>query len=296
MTAYRIVRIGRRLIAAWGFALLVAFPWTAWGIDTRTGDFQTILESHNSDLVVWRYADSPNLFIFDFPNLTQQGRTFNRATQLTEQFNEPYKRVLSLEESLKYMESVRRSQADFAFGHDILVSELVLFFNLAERDKLEFLPEETVLRDFAFEQGLMRVWRGFYQAIKPDAVILSIPQTQAKRENEPRITDLARRAIFTHEISHGEYYTNPYYTKYCQRFWNESLNKDQRELFKKFLSMYNYSINQEELMINEMQAYLMFTPDPASFSAKKLGTTDEDLEAMRELFRKGKPPTKLPLR
>ena len=294
--ANRFVGAGRRLVSALSFVFLMAFSWAAWGVDMLTGDFQTILDSHNNGLVVWQYADDPNIYIFDFPNLTQQGRTFNRVTQLTEQFNEPYKRVLTIDEALKYMESLRRTQADFAFGHDILVSELVLFFNLAERDKVELFAEETVLRDFAIEQGLMKVWRGFYTALKPDAVILSIPQTQEKRENEPRVSDLARRAIFTHEISHGEYYVNPYYTKYCQKFWFDVLNDAQRDVFKKFLSSYNYSLNQEELLINEMQAYLMFTPDPRSFSAKKLGITDEELEAMRDLFRKGKPPTKLPLR
>lgn len=296
MMAYRIAAGGRRLAAAWAFAVLAAFPWAAWGVDTLTGDFQTILNSRTNALVAWRYADNPNIFVFDFPNLTQQGRTFNRLTQLTEQFNEPYKRVLSIDEILKYMESLRRTQADFAFGHDVLVSELALFFNLAERDKVELFAEELALRDFAVEQGLMKVWRGFYQALKPDAVILSIPQTQDKRENEPRVSELARRAIFTHEISHGEYYANPYYAKYCQRFWSETLNDAQREVFKKFLSKYNYSLNEEELLVNEMQAYLIFTPDPTSFSAKKLGIKDEELEAMRELFRKGKPPTKLPLR
>lgn len=287
--------MARRMAAVVGFAVLASASWTASAVDLLTGDFQTILNSRNNGLVVWQYADNTNIYVFDFPNLTQQGRTFNRVTHLTEQFNEPYKRVLSIDEILKYMEAVRRTQADFAFGHDVLVSELVLFFNLAERDKLELFAEEIVLRDFAIGQGLMKVWRGIYQALKPDVVILSVPQMQEKRENEPRVSELARRAIFTHEISHGEYYANPYYAKYCQRFWFEVLNDEQREVFKNFLSKYNYAINEEELLINEMQAYLLFTPDPNSFSAKRLGIKEEELEAMRNAFRKGKPPTKLPL-
>ncbi len=287
--------VARRMAAVVGFAVLASASWTASALDLLTGDFQTILNSRNNGLVVWQYADNANIYVFDFPNLTQQGRTFNRVTHLTEQFNEPYKRVLSIDEILKYMEAVRRTQADFAFGHDVLVSELVLFFNLAERDKLELFAEEVVLRDFAIGQGLMKVWRGIYQALKPDVVILSIPQIQEKRENEPRVSELARRAIFTHEISHGEYYANPYYAKYCQRFWFQVLNDEQREVFKNFLSKYNYAVNEEELLINEMQAYLLFTPDPNSFSAKRLGIKEEELEAMRNAFRKGKPPTKLPL-
>lgn len=287
--------MARRMAAVVGFAVLASASWTASAVDLLTGDFQTILNSRNNGLVVWQYADNANIYVFDFPNLTQQGRTFNRVTHLTEQFNEPYKRVLSIDEILKYMEAVRRTQADFAFGHDVLVSELVLFFNLAERDKLELFAEEIVLRDFAIGQGLMKVWRGIYQALKPDVVILSVPQIQEKRENEPRVSELARRAIFTHEIAHGEYYANPYYAKYCQRFWFEVLNDEQREVFKNFLSKYNYAVNEEELLINEMQAYLLFTPDPNSFSAKRLGIKEEELEAMRNAFRKGKPPTKLPL-
>lgn len=287
--------MARRTVAVVGFAVMASVSWTASALDLLTGDFQTILNSRNNGLVVWQYADNANIYVFDFPNLTQQGRTFNRVTHLTEQFNEPYKRVLSLDEILKYMEAVRRTQADFAFGHDVLVSELVLFFNLAERDKLELFAEEIVLRDFAIGQGLMKVWRGIYQALRPDVVILSVPQIQEKRENEPRVSELARRAIFTHEISHGEYYANPYYAKYCQRFWFEVLNDEQRQVFKNFLSKYNYAINEEELLINEMQAYLLFTPDPNSFSAKRLGIKEEELEAMRNAFRKGKPPTKLPL-
>lgn len=287
------MRFNRRL-ALW--AIFLAWtPWTAWGVEVVTGDFHTILNARNAALTIWNYSDNPNIFIYDFPGLSQQGRTFNRATQLTEQFAAPYKRVLTTPELEKYLEAIRRTQADFAFGHDILVSELVLFFNLAERDKIELVPEELALRDFVLDQGLIKVWRGFYQAIKPDVVILSIPQTQEKHDNEPRINDLARRAIFTHEISHGEFYTNQYYAEYCRKFWSNTLDENQRGLFVKFLEKKNYSLNQEEMLINEMQAYLMFTPDPNSISAAKLGITDQAFEAMRDAFRRGHPPTRLPL-
>jgi hypothetical protein len=98
-----------------------------------------------------------------------------------------------------------------------------------------------------------------------------------------------------HELAHGEYYTNSYYAKYCQKYWSETLTDNQREIFTKYLSKYNYSVNQDELLINEMQAYLMFTPDPNSFSASKLGVEEAELTEMRNAFRQGRPPTKLPL-
>lgn len=296
--AYSRVGFGLKRAKRWWVAVLALFPCLAWGMEISSGDFQSILNSRADTLTVWNLADNPKIFIFDFPGLALQGRTFNRVTQFTEQVqaNLGYPRVLTNDEVTKYMESLRRTQANFAFGHDLLVNELVQFYNLVDRDKVDLFPEELALRDFLLEQGLMKVWRNFYQAIKPDVVILSIPQMQQKKVDEPPVSELARRAIFTHEISHGEYYTNQYYATYCRRFWSETLNDAQREAFINLFKKYNYAVTMEELLVNEMQAYLMFTPDPNSFSARKLGITDGELESLREMFRQGKPPTKLPLR
>jgi len=287
-----IVRFGL-LILATAVALVAhgAAPQPA------VGDFSQIVGSRTGKLTVWRYADNPSIFVFDFPGLAYQGRSFNRITQFTEQqITEPYPRVLNEQEMAARLAAARRSESDFAFGHDVMVHELVQFFNFAQRDKIPLNQEELVIRDFLTAQGMMREWRGFWQAVQPNNVILSIPQTQEKSAGEPLINSTARYAILLHEMAHGEYYTNPYYTQYCQRFWAESLSDAQREAFKTFLGKYNYAIGLDALLINETQAYLMFTPDPASFSARKLGVADEELEAMRDAFRKGKPPTKLPLR
>lgn len=264
-------------------------------IIVRQGNFNTILASRSGELVVWQYSANPDIYIFDFPNLTQQGNTFNRITQLTEQYTEPYKRVLTNREIEEYLASIRRTRANMAFGHDVQVSNLVLFFNLAENDKVELNPEEILLRDFAISQGLIKVWRKFYQAVQPNVVILSIPQIQGKSASEPRVSELARRTVFTHELSHGEYFSNAYYAKHCVNFWNNVLTDEQRNTFTKYLTKYNYAVSGGELLVNETQAYLMFTPDPSSFSAEKLGITDEELDGMRKSFRKGMPPTSLPV-
>ena len=262
-----------------------------------TGNFSQIVGSRTGQLSVWRYADNPNIYVFDFPGLAYQGRSFNRITQFTEQqTSEPYPRVLNEQEMALRLAAARRSESDFAFGHDVMVHELVQFFNFAQRDKVPLNKEEADIRDFLVAQGMMRDWRGFWQALEPNTVILSIPQTQEKSPGEPLINATARYAILLHEMAHGEYYTNPYYTQYCRRYWQESLSEPQREAFKTFLGKYGYATGFEELMINEAQAYLMFTPDLSSFSARKLGVPQQELEAMREAFRKGKPPTSLPLR
>lgn len=293
----RVAQTVRRLVGAALTAGALVAGQGAAALEVVSGDVDTILDTRTGALTVWRLANNPNIVLFDFPSLTEQGRTFNRVTQLTEQFNEPYKRVLGNAEFLKYLEAIRRSQANFAYGHDVLVGELVLFYNLAARDKIELFPEEVALRDFLVEQGVIKLWRGFYQADKGKAnmVILSIPQVQERRENEPAISSFARRAIVLHEIAHGEFYTNKYYAEYCRKFWNTKLTESQRERFRHFLTKYNYTLNADELLVNEMQAYLIFTPDKASFSAAKLGVSETELETMRDLFVNGRPPTRLPI-
>jgi hypothetical protein len=276
---------------------LVVCAQCAMAAELYSGDFLQILQSNTAQTTVWQYADNPEVYIFDFAGLSNQGKTFNRITQFTEQRfgGEAYPRVLGNEDLARHITAARRTQANFAFGHDLLVSELVQFFNFAQRDKVQLNAEELELRDFLVERNFMREMRGFYQSLKPDVVILSIPQVQDKKQDEPMVSPGARYAILLHEMGHAEYYSNPHYAKYCQRFWSETLTEQQRELFKKFLRGYNYSVDNEDLVINEMQAYLMFTPDPKSFSAKKLGVSEAELESIRSGFRKGKPPIRLPM-
>ena len=286
----------KRISKFLGASALVFALSSAWAIDVSSGDFQTVLNARNENVVIWQMAENPNIYVFDFKGLNNQGRSFNRITQFTEQqTTEPYPKVLNNLELSRYIEAARRTQADFAFGHDVLVGELVQFFNYSQRDKVELNPEEILVRDFLTEQGLIRFWRGFYQAMRPDVVILAVPQTQDRKANEPMVSTGARYAILLHELAHGEYYTNTHYQKFCQRFWYETLTENQREAFKKFLGNFNYAVNNEELLINEMQAYLMFTPDPKSFSARKLGVSDAELDQMRSAFRRASPPIRLPM-
>ena len=280
-----------------GVGSLLLMLQSAWALDVVRGDFQQILNTRTDTMTVWQVADNPNIYVFDFPGLSYQGRSFNRITQFTEQqTTEPYPKVLGNQELARYIEAARRTAADFAFGHDVLIGEMVQFYNFALRDKVELNPEEIVIRDFLIEQGLIRLWRGFYQAMRPDVVVLAVPQTQDRKAGEPMVSAGARYAILLHELAHGEYYSNTHYAKFCQRFWYETLTDNQRESFKRFLANFNYAVNNEELLINEMQAYLMFTPDPKSFSARKLGVSDAELQSMREAFRRGSPPTHLPMR
>ena len=288
--------MNRVLLVSGLVAGLMASGWVN-AFEVKDGDLKTIFHARSDVPVVWRYTPNPEVMVLDIPGLDLLGRTFNRVTQLVEQqYSEPYPRVLTSAELVKYIGNANRTFANFASGHDLRVSDLVQFFNLADRDKVELFPEEYALRDFLIEQGLIKEWRGFYQSQKPHSLVLSIPQIQERRGNEPAVTSNARYTILLHELAHAEFHSNAAYNKYCRIFWADRLTESQRESFKRFLAGMRYSVGNEDLVINEMQAYLMFTPDGGSFSAARLGVPESALTAMRELFVSGRPPVKLPLR
>ena len=82
-----------------------------------------------------------------------------------------------------------------------------------------------------------------------------------------------RAAILRHELSHGQFFSDPDYADYTRRFWRTALTEPERAGVRHFLGSQDYDTADEELMLNEMQAYLMFTLDPHFFSAADIGMT-----------------------
>ncbi|MFN6961178.1 MAG: hypothetical protein ACK4N6_02960, partial [Rhodocyclaceae bacterium] len=99
--------------------------------------------------------------------------------------------MLDDHELAQFIRSVGKTELTFAYGNDFLVSELVIFFNLAEYGSITLTTEERALLAFLLEQGLIRERYGFLQAVRPNAVILSIPQENTG-STEPAVTALAR--------------------------------------------------------------------------------------------------------
>lgn len=284
----------KRAILRWACWLLLA-P-AAWAAEDGyalpspvAGDFQVILGNRSGELAVFEYAGRQAITIIDFPSLAEQGRMFNRVVALIERMGAPRERVLSNEELAQYIRSIGKTDATLAYGNDFLAAELVVFYNLAELGGIALNAQELALRQLLLDRRLMVLRNGFYQAVIPQAVILSLPQVNDGSRGGPPVGELARRTIFTHELSHAEYYTNPIYANYCRQFWRTAMTAEQQAAFRKFLSRSNYSSDSDELMVNESQAYLMYTPDPRAFNAKLLGLGEKDIAALRKRFREGNP-------
>ena len=61
-------------------------------------------------------------------------------------------------------------------------------------------------------------------------------------------------------------------------------------MFSAFLKSLDYNAEDEELMANESQAFLMHTPDGRAFSAASVGLSEAALANLRSRFRTGEPP------
>jgi hypothetical protein len=279
----------------WGVLVAGALAFgCAWGDDSFpplpavvAGDYSAVLNAMPGNLSVFDYEGRNSILIIDFPSLLDQGRMFNRVVALIERMGAPRERVLSNADLAAFIKSVGKTEATLAYGNDFMIAELVVFFNLAEIGNIQLTAQELALRQFLLDRRLMIYRNGFFQAVSPKSVILSIPQISGGGPGSPPVNVLARRTILSHEISHGEYYTNPQYTSYCRQFWKESMTDPQRAAFRKFLSSSSYNPDNEEMMINEGQAYLMYTPDPRAFSAKLVGLSDKEISALRRKFRSG---------
>lgn len=264
--------------------------------NVREAGYDAILASRTDELLVYSYAGNSDVLVFDIPTLAQQGEMFNRVVALIERLGAPRARVLDNDELAEYIASVGRTSATFAFGNDFRSSELMVFFNLADNGRIDLNEQETLLRQFLLDHRLLTEKLGFLRVEGPDRVILSVPQQQLQPladGHSLRITALARETILRHELSHGEYYTNSHYADYCRRFWGGTMSEAERGAFRKFLGGKSYDTGNEEMMINETQAYLMHTPDAGAFSPAKVGLSPAAIQALQAKFMAGNPPTGL---
>jgi hypothetical protein len=238
---------------------------------------QQIRDHTSTALTIFRFGDNPRILVLDFPTLREQGRAFNRIAAQGEKAGLPRHRVLNDDELDQAIRSRGDTTETYYFGHDYGAAALTRFFALADRDRIELYPEEERLRELLRQEGWL--------APGAAAAVISLPATGS----DPNVTRAARAAILRHELSHGEFFSNPAYGAYVRDFWLTALTTGERATLRDFLAGEGYDTGQEELMCNEMQAYLMFTRDPLWFTADLAGLTPNRLGELQSRFLAGMP-------
>ncbi len=237
-----------------------------------------ILANAAPELRIRRLADNPAILVLDFPTLAGQAQMLNRVAALVEKTGLPRDRVLTDAELAAAERANGGSAETFYYGHNYRGSDILRFFVLAERDGIRLNAAEEQLRLLARDAGWLH-------SADPGALV-SIPHAGA----EPWLDARARAAMLRHELSHGEFFTNPAYAALVWRFWREMLTEAERTRLRGMLAEAAYDPALEEVMANEAQAFLFHTPDERFFTAASIGFTPERLAALRATFLAGMSP------
>ncbi len=244
-------------------------------IAVRLADEAEILANEADGVTVFRFAHNRRVLVLDFASLLEQGLMLNRVAALVEKSGLPRDRVLGDAELEAAISASGNSMETYYLGHDYAAADLLRFFALADRDGLRLRPQEEWLRGLLRQTGML----------SPEArgALISIPRVSAAGDAG------MRAAILRHELSHAEFFSNPGYASYARQFWREGLDEAGRQVFRRYLAAQDYDPQVEDLMVNEMQAYLMHTPDVRLFSAASLGVAVEVMDRWQASFLLGMP-------
>jgi len=230
-----------------------------------------------SGMTVFRFKPNRRILVLDFASLREQGRMLNRAAALVEKAGLPRDRLLNDAELDTAVRAAGDTVETFYYGHDYGAASLVRFFSLADRENIRLTDEEQALRRLLRREG----WFGPHAR----AGLITVPRVSVDEE----VTKRMRATILHHELSHGEYFTNPVYAAFVHRFWNQALTELERQRIRTHLRSLGYDSGQDDLMENEAQAYLMFTDDTAFFTPAMIGMSSGRLAELRSGFYRSMP-------
>jgi hypothetical protein len=207
--------------------------------------------------------------VIDFPSLTVQGLMLDRVAALVEKAKLPRDRVLNDVELNQAIYDCGDTIESYYYGHDYKAADLLKFYTLADQEGIKLNAHELWLKRLLRQLG----W------LTPGAngAIITLPAAGGP------ITEEMRAVILHHEISHGAFYTIPAYAAYAQQFWY-SLTQADRDAFTNFLGSEGYDTADTTLMLNETQAYLIFTRDPRFFNGSVVNMTQAQIDTLREGF------------
>ncbi|HTB43587.1 MAG TPA: hypothetical protein VK741_08180 [Acetobacteraceae bacterium] len=250
---------------------------TPQAMEIRAATEQEILRNVATGLTVFRFAPDQRILVLDFASLHQQGMMLNRVAALIEKSGQPRNRVLTAAELAEAIRAGGDTPDTYYYGHDYSAASLRRFFMQVDKEQLPLDPEEATLRALLEQVD----W------FKPDVNggLISIPAVGA----DANVTLSARGTILHHELSHGMFFGDPDYATFVHGFWEGALTADERGGVRQFLGSEGYDTAYEELMYNEMQAYLMFTRDPEFFMPEHVGMTSARLADLQGTFLRAMP-------
>jgi len=264
-------------------------PASAAGLATASIDELLALRPDGDWQPRW-LRDNAAVLVIQFPGLRAQGRVLNRAAALIEKGGQRRDRVLTGAGLQAAIAASGDNEASYFLGHDYRAEDLARFYNLAQDQQVALNADEMRLRRLLLDAGLLQSDGTGRVSGRADRALISFSAEQADDPATPQDEGMdarRRESVLTHELSHGRYFTDARYHDHCWHFWRERLSETERQTWRRYLDHLGYDPANEALMVNEMQALLMHTPDTRDFDAAALGMAARELEGMRVRFRPG---------
>ena len=259
---------------------------------TPTLSLSELLAGNSPDWRVARLKENTAVLVVEFPNLSAQGEAMNRMAALLEKADAPRDRVLDDTALAALITRSGDNLQTFYQGHDYNGAGLARFYRLVDGQTQVLNAQEQRMRQLLIAQGLLMASPEGLRPVGSQAVITytAIQKDDPTTPLDETIDERRRESILRHEASHGRFFTRPAYAEHCRRLWREVLDDAQREAFRRYLATLGYDRKDEELMVNEAQAFLLHTPDTRAFSAEGVGISDEVLAELRTRFWRTLPP------
>ncbi len=252
----------------------------SWSTPKVVKSSSEIMNSTENGTEFFQMEQNKNIYVIDFKTMNEQNNTFNRIVAFVETPNFPKNRVLTNDE-------LSKASIEGLLGHDYKSSDLAKFFTLSKNQKITLNKEEKELLSVLLENGIIIKSNTGYISSSPERALitlLELSEDNLETSQNEEIDKLTRETTLEHELSHGEYFTNVKYANFCKVFWDGFLTRRERNIFKKYLEDSSYDSNNEDLMINEMQAHLIHTDFYKDNLGSVVGLTERRISELRTIF------------
>jgi hypothetical protein len=250
-----------------------------------------ILTSVTDTFTAYILRGNERALILDFPTTRDQAKMFGRVILFIERSGTSKTRLMTVPEVQKWLTQNSQAFETLTVGNNIRTGEIARFFNTARFQGEPLTFDEQRLYDWLIEIQLLREGEVGVSVVEPEAILISIPQvSNVAGCSGCKVTQLQRDIILQHELSHARYATDTVYQNYVLWFWSQGMGLMAREKFTRFLKDRGYDIGNRELLANEMQAFLMHTPEESIFGASAVGMSEQELSDLRQRFRDGLAP------
>ncbi len=189
----------------------------------------------NSDYELFRWSLAPDILVFDFADYKVQSAFLKRMAFFVEK--EGVRGTLLQNEVLEPLHGWN--------AHDYRAEDIARFFTAALNERFTLNPEEEKLASLLVENKIIIRNDEAYAPVSGG--FLSIT-----RESP----DYLRHLFLTHEGCHGLFFTDSGLREASQALW-DGFTPVEQSFWKTFFSWKGYDSEDEYLVVNELQAYLL---------------------------------------